>query len=66
MENGKHRDIEARMVLRRVIAAQLKILRVLNAVQFRNNKAEAAIQNMNEAIEEIRKALNILKDDESN
>lgn len=66
MENGKHRDLEARRALRRVIAAQIKILRALSSVQFKNNEAEAAMQNMNEAIEEIKKALNILNDDESN
>ncbi len=66
MENEKHRDIEARRALRRVIAAQIDIIRTLTVVQCRDNEYEATIKNLNEAIEEIKKALNILNNDESN
>ncbi|MBK7492696.1 MAG: hypothetical protein IPI17_12480 [Nitrosomonas sp.] len=66
MGNEKHRDIEARRALRRVIAAQIDIIRTLALAQCRNNEYEAALKNMDEAIEEIKKALNILNDDESN
>lgn len=65
MENDQNIH-KTRLALRRVIASQIEIIRALTAVQFRNKETETAIQNLNNAVNEISKALNILNNDESN